>query len=136
MNLNFNFNHVKVFRCTKTVPHTLQQNQIPVIFPLFSLMFRYSNTGKNLPQMLLLTSAYLVISDIVVALLYIYIYFEVLHSGQHSSPLLRHRLMLLLHFKIESAGTKTPNSTLIPSERNRQRLHLTAGLANGTNLEL
>lgn len=73
---------------------------------------------------------------ILLLLFYIYIYFEVLHSGQHSSPLLKHRLMLLLHFKIESAGTKTPNSTLIPSERNRQRLHLTAGLANGTNLEL
>lgn len=40
INVNSNFNHAKVLRYTKTVPHTLQQNQIPVIFPLVSLMFR------------------------------------------------------------------------------------------------
>lgn len=41
--------------------------------------------------MLLLTSAYLVISDIVFALLYLFFFFffEALHSGQHSSPLLK-----------------------------------------------
>lgn len=86
--------------------------------------------------MLLLTSGYLVISDIVVTLILFYYFFEVVHSVQQSSPSLNHRLILFLHFKIESTGAKTLNLTLIASEKCMWKLQPSAEFTIGTNVKL
>lgn len=135
INLNSNFNHVKVLRCTKTVPHSSTEPD-SCYFPPSSVWCLDAETQEKTSHRCCYWPLLILLFLILLLLFYTFFFFEVLHSGQHSSPLLKHRLMLLLHFKMESTGTNTPNSTLIPSERNMQRSPPSAGFANGTNLEL
>lgn len=62
--------------------------------------------------------------------------FEVLHSVQQCSPLLKNSLISWLRFPMDPTGARRPRLTLIASEKNMQKFQPFAAFATGTNLEL